>query len=253
MTLTMCSSSQTTNSSNGRTVPQEQKDWKQAHLPMKSLNSETAETRPAVPAETGTLFCETGEMELAAELFEVTSEAELEEFLGKLINRASRAAGSVIPSSAKQAIGGVLKGAARQVLPAIISAARGNFTRHPAAGAGNLAAIAAGRLFGLELEGLSGEDQEFEVARSFASFAGNTVKNLTRSPDSRNPQSAARLAQLLRPRSMLRGLSEVGAEPRAAAQDLCLPPATAVGGCSRDTRSSSTACDLSCPLLPMDS
>ena len=155
---------------------------------------ETAETRPAVPAETGTLFCETGEMELAAELFEVTSEAELEEFLGKLINRASRAAGSVIPSSAKQAIGGVLKGAARQVLPAIISAARGNFTRHPAAGAGNLAAIAAGRLFGLELEGLSGEDQEFEVARSFVRFAGDTVKNLTRSPDSRNPQSAARLA-----------------------------------------------------------
>lgn len=148
------------------------------------------------PAEAECLFCENGEMELAAELLEVTTDSELEEFLGNLIKRASRSMGSTIPAAARLAIGSILKGAARKVLPAIGSAAGGYFAGAPGASMGSQAATAAGRLFGLELEGLSGEDQEFEVSRRFVRFAGDSVRNMARMAGSPDQQTAARNAAI---------------------------------------------------------
>ena len=66
-------------------------------------------------------------MELASELLEVTSEAELDRFLGDLISRAGQAVGKFVKSPEGQAIGGILKGAAKQVLPGIGSAVGGYF------------------------------------------------------------------------------------------------------------------------------
>lgn len=157
---------------------------------------ETDQREAGFQAEAECLFCENGEMELATELLEVTSEAELEQFLGNLLNRASRSIGSLIPASARRAIGGILKGAAKKVLPSIGFAASGYFAGMPGVRMGSQATTAAGRLFGLELEGLSGEDQEFEVARRYVRFAGDTVRNTTRLIGSQDPRNAARNAAI---------------------------------------------------------
>jgi hypothetical protein len=141
--------------------------------------------------ETGEVFGETEQMELASELLEITNEAELDRFLGDLIGRAGQAIGKLVKSPEGQAIGGILKGAAKQVLPGIGSAVGGYFGGATGAKLGSDVASAAGRVFGLELEGLSGEDREFEVARRYVTFAGEAVKNLASAPTGSDPRTAA--------------------------------------------------------------
>jgi hypothetical protein len=141
--------------------------------------------------ETGEVFGETEQMELASELLEVTNEAELDRFLGDLIQRAGQAVGKYVRSPEGQAIGGILKGAAKQVLPGIGSALGSYFGGPSGAKFGGDVASAAGRAFGLELEGLSGEDREFELARRYVTFAGEAVKNLASAPAGADPRAAA--------------------------------------------------------------
>jgi hypothetical protein len=140
------------------------------------------------------VFSEAEQMELASELLGVTSEAELDRFLGNLIKRAGQAVGSFVRSPTGQALGGILKGAAKQALPTIGSAIGGYFGGSTGAQLGSQAASAAGRLFGLELEGLSPEDREFEVARRYVRFAGEAVKNAALAPTSQDPRRAANAA-----------------------------------------------------------
>ena len=68
----------------------------------------------ATYGETGEVFGEAEQLELASELLGVTSEAELDRFLGDLIGRAGKAIGKFVRSPEGQAIGGILKGAAKQ-------------------------------------------------------------------------------------------------------------------------------------------
>jgi hypothetical protein len=134
------------------------------------------------------------EMELAAELLEITNEQELNQFIGKLIRTVGRAAGKVVRGPIGQALGPVLKQAARTLLPAA-GAALGNLVVPGLGGmVGGKLASAAGKAFGLELEGLSGEDREFEVARRYVRFAGATTRNALRLPPRVPPTRAARLA-----------------------------------------------------------
>lgn len=106
-------------------------------------------------------FNETEEMELAAELLTVQNEDELEQFLGKLFKKA----GGFLKSGVGRQLTGALKGIARKALPAL-GAAAGNFLLPGIGGAmGGKLASAAGSMLGLELEGLSYEDQEFEIAK----------------------------------------------------------------------------------------
>jgi hypothetical protein len=67
----------------------------------------------------GTVFSEAHEMELAANLLEVSDEQEVDRFLGDLIRKAGQAAGSFVRSPTGQALGGILKDAARQALPVV--------------------------------------------------------------------------------------------------------------------------------------
>ena len=53
-------------------------------------------------------------------------------------------------------------------------------------------ASAAGRVFGLELEGLSREDQEFETAKRFVRFASEAVKDAASASPAGDPQALAR-------------------------------------------------------------
>lgn len=132
-------------------------------------------------------FNEVQEMELAAELLEITNEYELDHFLGKLINSAKKAgAGALKSSGVGSKLGGFLKGAAKMALPAL-----GNMI---APGIGGVVASKLGGMFGLELEGLSPQDQEFEAARAFVKFAGEAAKNAANASPMGSPQQIAKNA-----------------------------------------------------------
>ncbi|MCI0537233.1 MAG: hypothetical protein L0Z50_18615 [Verrucomicrobiales bacterium] len=168
--------------------------------------------------ETGEVFGETEEMELASEFLDITSEAELDRFLGGLIERAGRTIGKFVKSPEGQAIGGMLKGAAKQVLPGIGSAVGGYFGGPTGAKLGGDVASAAGRAFGLELEGLSSEDREFEVARRYVSFAGEAVKKLASAPSGLDPRTAANAAAVAAAKTHAPGLlspRQAGMEPQS--------------------------------------
>ena len=140
------------------------------------------------------VFGEPDEMEFAASLLEVTDEAELDLFLGNLIRSAGRAVGGFVSSPVGQALGGILKRAARQALPVIGRTIGAHLGGTTGADTGARVAQAAGRYFGLELEGLSPEDQEFEAAKGFVRFAGEAVKNAAGARTNTPPQAAAQAA-----------------------------------------------------------
>jgi hypothetical protein len=151
-------------------------------------------------AETG-VFSEADEMQLAAELLEVTSESELDRFLGGLIMKSGQAVGLAgqtvglfVNSPAGRYLGRLLKGAAKKALPMVESAGSGYFGGPSGAQMGSQVAFTAGQIFGLELEGLSQEDQEYEAAKSFVRFAGEAAKNAASAPPTGNPQAVAQSA-----------------------------------------------------------
>jgi uncharacterized protein (DUF697 family) len=140
------------------------------------------------------VFSPAEEMELAAELLEISDEAELDLFLGSLIRKAGRAVGKFVKSPVGKAIGGVLKGVAKQALP-LAGGALGGVVGGPlGAKLGSSLASVAGKALGLELEGLSDEDREFEAAKQFVRFAGETVKKTVTAPPTAPPAVAARSA-----------------------------------------------------------
>jgi len=159
------------------------------------------------------VFNESLEMELAAELLEINSEQELEQFLGDLIKKAGRAIGGIVKSPIGQAIGGVLKSAAKIALP-IAGGALGTFVGGPlGTSIGSSLGSMAGQALGLELEGLSQEDREFEAARQFVRFAGETVKNAMQAPPNFDPAAAAKIAATDAAREHAPGLANDGAAP----------------------------------------
>jgi hypothetical protein len=161
------------------------------------------------------VFGESEELELAAELLGVTDEGELDQFLGKLIEGAGRAVGKFVKSPVARKLGGFLKGAAKKVLP-IAGEALGSIVGGPLGGAiGGKLASAAGDIFGLELEGLSVEDQEFEVARRFVRFAGQAVKQASSAQEREEPHQAARQAVARAARRLAPGLLQAARAPES--------------------------------------
>ena len=149
---------------------------------------------PLQSAADGSVFTEAEQMEHAAELLDVQNEQELEGFVGSLMARASRAAGSFVRSPTGQALGAVLKNVARTTLPIAGRAIGGYIGGSSGAQLGAQTAAAAGRIFGLELEGLSPEDKDFEVAKSFVRFAGEAVRTAVTANAAAPPQTVARSA-----------------------------------------------------------
>ncbi|TWI69355.1 hypothetical protein IP91_00423 [Pseudoduganella lurida] len=112
---------------------------------------------PAGAATASPVRDEYGEMDFAARLLEARSAEELRPVLRDLANRAAGDREAV--AALRDPVVRVLDRAARLVFPL-------DATRAPA----DLKRKAAG-IFGLELEGLSPEDKEFEVARRFVRLA----------------------------------------------------------------------------------
>ncbi len=146
-------------------------------------------------AAAGGVFSEAEQMELAAELLEIRDEAELEQFLGDLIKRAGHAIGQVVNSPVGKAIGGALKSVAKTALPIAGTALGAYFGGPLGAKIGGGLANAASNALGLELEGLSNEDREYESAKQFVNLAGEAVKNaLAQPPTAPNIQAAIQKA-----------------------------------------------------------
>lgn len=136
--------------------------------------------------------------ELATELLSVTNEAELQQFLGGLVRNVGRAVGGFVRSpqgqQLGQQLGGMLRNVARQALP-LAGQAIGNYVAPGVGGAvGRQAATAAGQIFGLELEGLSHEDRDFEVAKQFVRLAADAAQTAAQTPPGGAPAAIARQA-----------------------------------------------------------
>jgi len=161
------------------------------------------QTKTSAYVQTGEVFCETERLELASDLLEVASEAQLDRVLTDLISRVGQAVGKFISAPEGCAIARLLKGPAKRVLSGIEL--------------GRDAVSDLGRYFGLELEGLSNEDREFEIARHYIGFAGEAVKNLALASASTDSRRAADAAMVEAAKTHAPGLlqSRGGAKIRA--------------------------------------
>ena len=112
-----------------------------------ALQADQSEYEDKGPYGHGQLWGETENMELASELLEVSNEFDLDNFISALVGKATSLLNGLVSDQKKQALAGILKGAAKQILPGIASSFG---VREPGS-----ATAKAGRIFGLELEGLS--------------------------------------------------------------------------------------------------
>lgn len=154
------------------------------------------EAQPYAAEETEGPLDEAEEMELAAELLGVTDEAELEQLFEKIFNRGGRRIRHFVRKPIFKPLVRVLRGAAHKALPMLGRAAGAYFGGPAGAYAGGRFASRAGRIFGLELEGLSPEDQEFETARRLVRFAATTAQNAALAPPDIHPEQVAKASAI---------------------------------------------------------
>jgi hypothetical protein len=123
---------------------------------------------PALPAD-GELSAMSRSLELAAELLDVTNESELEGFLGRLVAKTARKVGGRLSVGTGRTLVAALRRTAERTLPTLTTALGERM--EPVTRAGPSAAERAARVYGLELEGMSAEDRDYEIARQFLRFA----------------------------------------------------------------------------------
>jgi uncharacterized protein (DUF697 family) len=148
-------------------------------------------------AEGASPFSEAEELELAAELLSVSSEEELDQFLGKLVRGAWRGikkVGSVVGKIAKP-LGGVLKAVAKKALP-FVGGALGSLIPIPGVGTAVGSALGGALSKALEMEfaELNQEEQEFEMARRFVRLAGTAARQAVLGSPDADPQEMAEVA-----------------------------------------------------------
>lgn len=139
-------------------------------------------------------FSEEQEMELAMELLSVSSEAELEQFLGKMFKGIWKGVKAIA-----KPLGGVLKGIAKKALP-FIGGALGSFIPIPGVGTalGSALGGAVGKALELEFVNMEYEQQEFEIARRFVRIAGTAAQLAAASDGSAQAVRRALSESLLR-------------------------------------------------------
>jgi hypothetical protein len=142
---------------------------------------------PGEPDAEDGLFDEIEQAELAGELLATTDDDELERFFGRLIKKGRRA----LHSTTARRLRGLLKDAARTALKhgaPIAGAAIGGPMGATLAGK---AASSLGSMLGMELEGLSPEDQELEAAKQVVRLAGAAIEHAADLEPSTSSESAA--------------------------------------------------------------
>lgn len=170
------------------------------------------------------------EMELAAELLEVTDDEEMEQFLGRLIKRAAKRVRRGVKRIGKRTrgirrrfrrrLGKRLKSGLRKLARRGLQAAGrvgGTFLGGPIGGAvGAKVGSGLANAFGLELEGLSPEDQEFEGARQFIRLAGDAVAEAADISEEVDDDEAGDMAMRAALRRHAPGLGRRGRRGRGA-------------------------------------
>jgi hypothetical protein len=105
--------------------------------------------------------------DLAADLLDVVNEPEFRRFLERLVADTARDSGRPIPRDTARVLLTSLRHTAERTLPTL-AVALGDEPRPATA---TPVAQTASRVFGLEAEGMSAEDRDFEIARQFVRFA----------------------------------------------------------------------------------
>ena len=138
----------------------------------------------------GELEGEAYEMEMANELLGVSNEQELEQFLGKMFKKVARGVSNFAKSGIGKSLIGGLKTIAKKALP-IAGSALGNLVAPGLDGmiGGKLGSFASS-MFELELEGMSNEDREFEVARRYVRFATDATRRAASAASKGAPASS---------------------------------------------------------------
>ena len=149
---------------------------------------------------------ESQEMELASELLEVSSEEELEQFLGNLFSKVAKGVGGFIKSGTGRALGGMLKNLAKKALPAVGGALGSMVVPGLGTAIGSKLGSMASGLFELELEGMNEQEAEFEVARRFVRLAGTAARNAALASPTAPPRAVARAALITAARRHAPGL-----------------------------------------------
>lgn len=134
------------------------------------------------------------QMQRALSLLEITGEAELDLFMARLLNQTAFEVGRNIQPRAGKMLRSMLKNIARKILPMFGRPVVGGREAFAIASIGRRMAGSAGRLFGIEMEGLSPEDQEYEVARRFVRFAQSAAKTAVWAPQNQSALSIARMS-----------------------------------------------------------
>ena len=169
---------------------------------------ETGEVAAAAPEGP---FSEEEEMELAAELVGIQNEAQLDEFLGKLIKKAAGAVKKFGKSPFGKQLFGILKGAAKTALPLAGKAVGGFFGGPAGAAVGGKLAGAAGKAFGLELEGGPGSGYG---SAALCALAGAAAQNTATADPDASEEEAATTGAMTAARTHAPGLMR---NPRAGA------------------------------------
>lgn len=172
--------------------------------------SDTTELFEATELESP--FDEVEEMELAYELLSVSSEEELDQFLGKLVKsawRGIRKVGGTIGRVVRP-LGGVLRAVAKKALP-VVGGALGSFI--PIPGVGTAVGTAVGSLVSkaleTELEGLDPEDREIEGARRLVRVISGAARQAALTRPGVDPVAAAKAAVMAAAGRHLPQLSQV--------------------------------------------
>ena len=156
---------------------------------------------------------EAEEMDLALELLTVSSEAELDQFLGKLVKGAWKGikkVGSVVGKIAKP-LGGVLKAVAKKALP-FVGGALGSFIPIPGVGTavGSALGGALAKALEAETEGLELEERELEMARRFVRIATTAARQAAASAPYMDAEAAVNQAVVAAARRQLPQLQLTG-------------------------------------------
>jgi hypothetical protein len=173
------------------------------------LETESSAASP-YPGELGSAefegpLSEAQETEFASQLLEVSNDRELEQFLGDVLKTVGGAVGRFASSDTGRAVGGLLKSAVKQALPAA-GRAVGSWVSPRGGDLGSQLATQAGQLLGLELEGLSAEDREFEVSRQLVRLASSAAEQACHAPRNADPGTVARQAVTTAAREYAPGL-----------------------------------------------
>ena len=164
------------------------------------------------------MLTEAEETELAMELLNVSSDAEMEQFFGKLFRRIGRGltrfGGKVL-----KPLGGALRGIAKKALP-FVGGALGSFIPIPGVGTAIGSALGGAVSKALELESaeLESEEAQDETARRIVRVAASAAQQLGSASPGTDPLAAVREALASAARTHLPSFAANEAELLAEAE-----------------------------------